>query len=288
MPRQQLLSHKNLNKLTSSCVCFRLLVLPPPPPQLIISPTFATQISEEPLSPTSSPLFSVHDPPHRMPDAASSTAAAGRSSTSAPPGPALPALTRPRLKKSRTIAGTDAAAVAAAAVRGLSTTPASSSSSVSPPPPHRAFADFASDPAGGGGIGDRDWYYPSFLGAGPHASRARGGAKAALPPKPGPPPLPPRQPRTPPRSESVNHTAQSSPPEAAVDGPSAATASTRLVAEKRKLEQKVEIARTTSAGTPPQAIGKKKGRFDGSFAPLVVNVLLYRLLNIPVLSFTGL
>lgn len=224
-----------------------------------------------------------------MPDAASPAAAdacaTGRSSASSPPGPAVPALTRPRLKKSRTIAGTDAAA-AVPAVRRLPTTPASSSSSS---PPHRAFADFASDAGGGGdGMGDRDWYYPSFLGAGPHASRARSGAKAARPPKPGPPPLPPpRQPRTPPRSESVNHAAPSSPPAAAA-GPSTATASTRLVAEKRKLDPKVDIARTSSGGTPPQAMGKKKGRFDGSLVPLVVNVLLYRLLNIPIVGITGL
>ncbi|XP_077248803.1 ion channel protein isoform X2 [Tasmannia lanceolata] len=106
--------------------------------------------------------------------------------------------TPPLLKKSRTISADGRTpphfhGPLFPAVRRISTSPPSSGRLTIDDPPENS----------NGGISDRDWYYPSFLG--PHSSRNRVSIKAtksqAKSPKIDLPPLPPRRSPTPTRKE---------------------------------------------------------------------------------------
>ncbi|KAG9443975.1 hypothetical protein H6P81_015315 [Aristolochia fimbriata] len=179
-------------------------------------------------------------------------------SGSAEAGPGPTKSDPPRLKKSRTIAAGAGDALAsglAPTVRRISTSPASS---------------YRLDGDGNGGIGDRDWLYPSFLG--PHSSRSRANIKATKSSKGSSqsPPLPPRRPPTPPRSESGNH----APPQAVP-----------LPEEKPKLEEDVKLVRSTSGTSSSVAVaaaaatvsGRRNRTFDSSliFSVLVAASVLF-------------
>uniref|UniRef100_A0A1D1YAC8 Putative ion channel POLLUX n=1 Tax=Anthurium amnicola TaxID=1678845 RepID=A0A1D1YAC8_9ARAE len=85
---------------------------------------------------------------------------------------------RPQLKKSKTISAGTSTSFASSSVHGVAgrVIPAVRRASTAPLPPHRRLTVAVDNPpafqdGGGGGVFDRDWYYPSFLG--PYPSRTR-------------------------------------------------------------------------------------------------------------------
>ncbi|XP_074578184.1 putative ion channel POLLUX isoform X3 [Curcuma longa] len=90
--------------------------------------------------------------------------------------------TRPQLKKSRTVTASSSAASSHGSSPPLVRRAATATATLPPPRRLTVAVDNPSDSPANGGVLDRDWFYPSFLG--PYAARPRANSRAATAARP--------------------------------------------------------------------------------------------------------